>query len=71
MSFVQGLSNEELQNYTVEVCKLDCIDVSDREIGAKIWNMTIKQYQENFVGQQEEMFVSDLDSTLEAIKDGI
>ena len=72
---MQCLSKDELQSYTVKVCKLDCINISDKDIGEKIWNMTIKEYQENFLGLQregyfDEMLVSDLDSTLEATKDG-
>ena len=70
IDFALGLSNTELQSYTVEVCKLECINASDKDVGIRIWNMTIKNYKENFVGLQEEwdeIFASDLDSTLEAI----
>ena len=72
---MQSLSKDELQSYTVKVCKLDCINISDKDIGEKIWNMTTKEYQENLLGLQwegyfDEMLVSDLDSTLEATKDG-
>ena len=72
---MESLSNEELQSYTMEICKLDCVDISDEDIGKKVWNMTKKKYQDKDVGLQgedycDEMLVSDLDSTLEAVNDG-
>ena len=72
---MESLSNEELQSYTMEICKLDCVDISDEDIGKKVWNMTKKKYQDKYVGLQgedycDEMLVSDLDSTLEAVNDG-
>ena len=72
---MKSLSNEDLESYTVEICKLDCVNVSDEDIGKKIWNMTIKEYQDRFNGLQgedyyDEMLVSDLDSTLEAVNHG-
>ena len=75
INFVKSLSNEELESYTVEICKLDCINISNEDIGKKIWNMTIKEYQDKFDGLQgedyyDEMLVCDLDSTLEAVNDG-
>ena len=75
INFVKSLSNEELESYTMEICKLDCVNISDEDIGKKIWNMTIKEYQDKFDGLQgegyyDEMLVSDLDSTLEAVNHG-
>ena len=64
---------KSLSSGKVSETKITCEIAED--IGKKIWNMTIKEYQDKFDGLQgedyyDEMPVCDLDSTLEAVNDG-